>query len=134
MKAVLSTGKEDAALAFENLESVKDEVSCYVAIQSKGFSARRPFYFSPLSRVLSELESLNSSLTGKVTFSEDYEDNAISFECDKFGHVIVEGELYLHSEHYHALRFSFETDQTCLAPFIRDLKKVAAANSDAYPE
>ena len=134
MEAVLSTGKDDAALAFENLESVKDEVSCFVVIRSQGFAARRPFYFSPLSGVLSDLESLNSTLQGKVTFTEDYEDSEISFECDKFGHVIVTGELYLHSEHYHALKFSFETDQTSLAPFIRDLKTVAAANSDDYPE
>lgn len=38
--------------------------------------------------------------------------------------IVVEGELYEHSEFSQKIHFCFQTDQTVLTPFIADLEKV----------
>jgi hypothetical protein len=55
---------------------------------------------------------------------EDEEGNTISFKLDRLGHVEVSGELREYTQRTQRLDFAFETDQTCLKPFITELAKV----------
>jgi hypothetical protein len=70
-----------------------------------------------------ELEHMDRTLTGTATLKALYENDFVTLELDSTGHIDVRGELPDYSEgRFLQLVFEFETDQTSLAPFIRELK------------
>src|SRR5262249_10163461 len=69
------------------------------------------------------LEDMDRTLRGSATLKPLYEHDFVTLELDSTGHIDVRGELPDYSEgRFLQLVFQFETDQTSLAPFIKDLK------------
>src|SRR5690348_3582945 len=76
-----------------------------------------------LDRFIRELEDMDRTLTGSATLKPLYDHDFITLKLDGVGHVAVRGELPDYSGgRFQQLVFEFETDQTSLAPFIRELK------------
>lgn len=62
--------------------------------------------------------------SGSAALKHRYEEHFIKLELDRTGHVGVRGELMdFSSALFQKLVFAFETDQTCLAPLIKDFKQ-----------
>lgn len=97
---------------------------CEVHISSMGFGFKGVFYFDNYLEFCASIEQMAAKLNGSAELKENYKDQAIKFEITNLGHVQVSGYLEHHSEHSQSLSFGFKTDQTCLAPFCKDLRKV----------
>jgi hypothetical protein len=125
---VLATNTDDPALAFRQLRRFGNgsDFTCELHIRAHGFVAQRPFYFSERSfrSALDALRYMHRELTGKARFEEEWEhDQFLQFAMASSGHVIVSGRLVLLSGEPNELSFTFQTDQTCLGPFIHALEQ-----------
>jgi len=65
---------------------------------------------------------MDRALTGSALLKPLYEDHFIELQVDNSGRVTIRGELHEYSASPQHLRFQFETDQTCLAPLVADLR------------
>lgn len=126
MQIDLQTYDEQRQLSFRSLKRTGNSFSGIVRIQSGGFSAERPIYFElhNIQSFCDQLESLDRLNPGTAKLRGDYEDDYLEFELLSNGHVHVTGELVEHSELGQHLEFGFQTDQTCIRPFLRDLHKL----------
>jgi len=63
-------------------------------------------------------------MKGTAELKEDYKDQFIKLQISKLGHVLVCGKIEQYSGYTQTLSFGFKTDQTCLAKFGEDLRRV----------
>ncbi|HKJ32815.1 MAG TPA: hypothetical protein VKA34_13355 [Balneolales bacterium] len=126
----LHTNSQDQFLELSGFELFeKGSFSCKLKIRSRGFGIEKTEYFDNISDFIDQIETMNTTLTGQAIIRENYHDHYIKFEITKTGHVIVSGHLFEYSQHKQELLFEFKTDQTCLEPFIQDLKQVFKVGS-----
>lgn len=127
MKIKLKTNSDDHGLEFLDVERFSDGSGycAVIMVHSRGFSVEIPFYFEvhPLDAFIENLEKMNQSLIGSARIKPFYEEHFIEFEINALGHVRIRGEMIEYSDMPQRLKFEFETDQTCLSPFIHDLRK-----------
>jgi hypothetical protein len=128
MDVVLETHSSNPALALRDVRWFGDSsgyVSQYV-VQSGSFAAARPFYFEaqPLATFLEALEEMDRTLQGAAELRPLFEPEFLRLSLDHTGHIEVTGELVENGPSYQSLNYSFQTDQTCLKPFIAALKEV----------
>jgi len=123
MDTHLATNMPGASLSFRALTRFSDDsgYATVLAVESEPFAGSIPFSFQPhsLKVFLGELRTLNETLRGTATLKPIWERQFVCLRSDGRGHVIVAGELEFEDQQ---LRFAFETDQTCLAPLIRDVE------------
>ena len=123
MDIALTTNVADASLEFREVQRFADGsgFAAFVVIRSGGFAAATTFTFEiqRLKDFLSELEKLNSTLSGIAELKPTWEPGAIRFEGDGRGKVRVHGEL---ADDNQRLEFSFDSDQTCLAPLLQEFR------------
>ena len=94
-----------------------------INMQSGSFSCLdHPFYFDQMKQFLKDLLNLDRRLKGQAETGPKYEPEFIRFEATKLGHITVNGLLQEHGEHQQILRFSFETDQSYLPPFLKSIE------------
>ena len=122
MNVALSTNRQGAMLEFRDIKRFGDESGflTVLALESGDLSARIRFYFEPhsLKTFLGELRQMDQTLSGSATLRPMWESPFIRLALDHRGHIAVSGELGDADQH---LRFTFDTDQTCLRPLISDL-------------
>jgi len=127
MDVILQTNDVDKRLGLYAVERYADD-SGYCAelrIASHGFAAELQFCFEParLAEFIDQVEHMNRTLAGEAVLRPTYEPSYIKLAVMRTGAVVVSGELQtLIDGEDHALRYGFRTDQTCLAPLIRDLR------------
>lgn len=126
MDVVLRTHDDTKYVGFHGIERYSD-ASGYCAdlvVRSGEFTGRVKFCFepAPLAGFVDDLEVMDRTLVGEATLRPLYEETFIKLEVRRTGAVRVSGELVRYAEHTHRLQFGFVTDQTCLAPLIRDLR------------
>jgi hypothetical protein len=95
-------------------------------VQARSFAGNLYVAFETecLEKFIKELEEMDRTLAGSATLKPHYENYSITLKLDRVGHIGVSGELPDYSEGlFQQLLFEFETDQTCLPPFISDLKR-----------
>ena len=128
MDIILATNTDNPTLQFRNVSRFSDGsgYGAELLVRSRAFSVELPFYFEvePLRELIANLDEMDKILKRKALLKPMYEDDFIEFEIDEStGHVEVRGEMFEHSEMPQSLTFEFQTDQTCLAPLVRELKK-----------
>ena len=130
MDIVLQTHDKQKVLTLNNFQLSESFGQAELYVFSGGFSVDTLFYFdrSYFKAFVKNLKVIRDTLCGEAILKPKYEDDYIKFSGSKSGHVVVEGEIFWHSEFDQKLRFSFQTDQTVLAPFIADLAKAAGVN------
>ena len=133
MDVVLETHDSHAVLAFKGIERCGDDFSCMLAVLSGGFSAERQFLIDSeyLEQFCRDIRVMDSTLRGSARLGYRYEQEELAFELDKLGHVLVKGLLIDYGPPHQELRFAFRTDQTCLAPLVRDFERVLKRGSAA---
>jgi hypothetical protein len=128
MDVVLQTNTTDPMLGLLDITRF-DDGSGYVAklrVSSRGFMVDRPFYIdeSGLVDFVKAIGAMDRTLTEAAELRAPYEDDFIRLELRLRGSVAVTGEVRECSDWEQRLRFGFDTDQTVLGPFARDLQAV----------
>ena len=117
---------EKTYLEIYNIEKYSNyEYSMSINLMSYGFGVQEHvIYFNDLSGIISKLEMGFDKLSGDAGFRHQYEDDFISFEHTKHGHIRAYGNLFIHAEYSQKLEFEFDMDQTYISDFIKNLKSV----------
>jgi hypothetical protein len=130
MDIVLRTNTTAPKLELKDIRRFSDGSGyvSHIVIVSDGFSAARPFYFEEwmLLNFLKAIEGMDKDLKGKARVGPAYEEDYIELEVGATGQVTVRGELVEYAPEENRLKFSFETDQTCLKPLLDDLHRCLA--------
>jgi hypothetical protein len=128
MDVILQTQSTDPSLDFVGVTRFADG-SGYVArlrVRSRGFILDRSFYFDGpgLADFVEALGAMDRCLSGTAELRTPYEDHYIRLALGPRGRVAVTGEIREYSGFDQLMRFGFETDQTVLGPFARDLDAI----------
>lgn len=131
MDLVLQTNTDNPSLALLGAERFSDGsgYAATLSVSSGAYSVKYPFFFEehPLNEFIASLSEMQRTLSGVARLKPMWEPQFIEFRATTLGHVLVRGELPGHSQHHQSLVFAFETDQTCLAPFIGALKSLQSS-------
>jgi hypothetical protein len=121
----LATNDKSKILVLSNFcGNQGDPYQCEVDVYSFGFGYKGSFYFDNYSEFVASLEKMSASLSGSAELRENYKDQYIKLEILKLGQVLVSGKIERHGDHSQTLSFGFKTDQTCLATFGKELRRV----------
>lgn len=130
MDIILQTNTDNPSMAFREITRFGDDsgYSARVILRSNWISADYVFFFEnrPLIKFLDGLEKIDRTLSGLARLKPEYEPQFIEFEGMELGHIFVRGELMEHGQHSQRIFFEFQTDQTCLRPFITEFRKIVA--------
>jgi hypothetical protein len=95
-----------------------------------------PFYFDKLEPFCQAIPKLYIDVKGEIRLGQIYERDFIELKMDKFGHVIVRGEVE-ESGMGQKLVFCFTSDQTCLPSLVEStkcvMKEIETANKTLHP-
>lgn len=123
MNIQLRTNTEDPKLEFLNIERYEDQsgYGSTISVVSNGFTAKVFFTFEewPMEEFIKQLEACDNTLSGEATLKPQWDNWFITFTVNRSGQVTVNGILYTLDQE---LKYEFTTDQTCLAPLIKDFK------------
>ena len=125
MDISLQTNSGDRRLEFRDVrKSGKEDYSCLLVLESRGFSANRSFYFDDyqLVRFLEDLVVMQRDVKGEALLRHSFEEDRILFKVSTLGHVVVSGFLVEQSDSRQELHFCFETDQTVLGPLLENFR------------
>jgi hypothetical protein len=128
----LATHNPEQVFALRGLHCAEaDAFGCEVEVRSGGFSARVPFWPErfTLERFLAELRAMDRTLTGEAQLQPLWETEYVRLQLDRAGGVWVSGEVSGGAGNH--LQFGFSTNQTVLAPLIRDLQRVLVSRPPA---
>ena len=121
----LLTNEEYKTFQLTNFELFeKGSFKSDINIFSNGFGYKGTLFFDNGVEFIEKLSSMDENLSGSAELKENYYDQGIKFAMTDCGHVIVSGSIEKHSDCSQCLNFEFKTDQTCLEPFIGDLRRV----------
>lgn len=115
MSISLNTHREDQLLELSDLEPT----SLSLNIRSGTFTGLGDFHHVDTSWLKDFVENLKTiSKNPGVAVLVDLDGNELRFQTD---HLTVSGRIIEPARNRQELQFSFETDQTCLPPFITAL-------------
>jgi len=128
---LLSSSFTSEFLAFRSIKRFEDGSGyrLHVELQAGPFSASYPFFVEsyPVKQFLLSLSALYESLSGEALLKPEYEPQFIRIKAGTGGHMVISGELYVHSDQPQVLKFQFRTDQTCVGLFLQQLHHELAA-------
>ena len=125
MDIVLMTNTDNPSFEFRNGERFGDDSGFRVDlwVRSSGLSFELPFYFEKysLEQFIIGITEMNQTLKGNAVLKPLYEPNIVEFEMNNVGGLWVRGEMTEYTSKLQKVNFEFKTDQSCLAPFLKDL-------------
>jgi hypothetical protein len=121
---ILQTHDSKCSLELRRIECCEGDYFCTLMVRSGDFSAEHRFDFGgeSLARFCTDLATMDEKLIGSARLRHPDEPDELVFEAHGWGSIQVSGHLVGNRLPRQELRFAFVTDQTCLAPLIRDLK------------
>ena len=125
MDIVLPT-HSDNYLGFRDVQRYADHSGfcAHLVVRAHGFRAELRFCVEPEPFIafIEALELMDRTLSGEARLKPIFEDPFIQLSVGHTGRVTVSGNLVAHGPLTQRLQFAFETDQTALSPFARDLR------------
>jgi hypothetical protein len=125
----LATNDPDNGIALRGIQAiVPDAFECQLEVHSAGFAARIGFWPErfALEQFLGQLRDMDRTLAGNALLQPMCEPEYVRMELERTGAIWVSGEVGSAAGNH--LRFGFRTDQTVLAPLIRDMEAVLASS------
>jgi hypothetical protein len=123
----LQTNSETEKLLFRTRFLVDQHFTFYFEAKSREFGGKSHFCVSrsELKQFSTDLLRLHSDLEGVSHLSDYDSDSYIKFEINKSGQLFVTGQIGgSHEDHF--MKFTFQTDQTCIPKFVRDIQTLTA--------
>lgn len=110
----------DKELAIEHLYSVEDYFTFNIWVKSGSFSGASHFCLPKevIKLSIEKLTKMNNELTGCCEIADNDSDAYITFSMDKFGHMIVSGQIG-GSQEEHFMKFRYNTDQTIIDKLVK---------------
>ncbi len=121
----LHTNRETERLSFATRYLVQINFTFDLTVVSNGFSGTSHFCVrrDQIEKMCSDLSTMKQEMSGNTTLEDNDSDASIIFQMKSHGQVIVYGQVGgSHEENY--LKFSFQTDQTCIEPLLTDFHKL----------
>jgi len=121
----LKTNRETERLSFATRYLVQINFTFDLTVVSNGFSGTSHFCVrrDQIETMCYDLITMKQAMSGNTTLEDNDSDASVSFQMKPHGQVIVYGQVGgSHEENY--LKFSFQTDQTCIEPFLTDFYKL----------
>lgn len=118
---VLATNDPEKELSFAELDLMEDCLQIRVNVRTQGFACSKAMMIDDVRHAVGALEEMVTALKGEVRLGAAYEDDELVFKMNDRGQLFVRGRLVAYGEFTHKLEFEFQTDQTALAPFAREL-------------
>ncbi len=118
----LATNDAEKEFSLSELDLMEDCLQLRVNVRSRGFSCSKPMMVDNVRHAVAALEELVTSLSGEVRLGAAYEDDEVVFEMNNRGQLFVRGRLVSYGELTQRLEFEFQTDQTALVPFAREMR------------
>jgi hypothetical protein len=121
----LKTNRETERLSFATRYLVQINFTFDLTVLSNGFSGTSHFCVrrDQIERMCSDLTTMNQAMSGNTTLEDNDSDASVNFQIKPDGQVVVFGQVGgSHEDNY--LKFNFETDQTCIEPFLTDFHKL----------
>lgn len=121
----LKTSRSTERLSFTTRYLVQINFTFDLAVSSNGFSGTSHFCVrrDQIEKMCSDLTTMKQTLFGNTTLEDNDSDASVSLQVQSNGQVIVYGQVGgSHEDHY--LKFKFQTDQTCIEPFVTDFHKL----------
>ena len=125
MDIILQTNDSKASLELRHIEFCNGDFFCTLFVESGDFRAEHRFDFSgeSLAQFLCDLIRMDETLVGTGSLGYGSEPDVLIFQTGGRGHIQVGGLLIANRLPRQEFRFAFVTDQTCLAPFLRDVRR-----------
>lgn len=121
----LKTNRETERLSFATRYLVQINFTFDLTVLANGFSGTSHFCVrrDQIEKMCSDLTTMKQAMSGNTTLEDNDSDASINFQMKPHGQIIVFGQVGgSHEENY--LKFSFETDQTCIEPLLTDFHKL----------
>lgn len=121
----LRTNRETERLSFATRYLVQINFTFDLTVLSNGFSGTSHFCVrrDQIEKMCSDLTTMNQAMSGNTTLEDNDSDASVNFQIKPDGQVVVFGQVGgSHEDNY--LKFNFETDQTCIEPFLTDFHKL----------
>jgi hypothetical protein len=121
----LKTNSETERLSFATRYLVQINFTFDLTVNSNGFSGSSHFCVrrEQIEKLCSDLTIMDQTMFGNTILEDNDSDATIKFQMKPHGKVIVCGQVSgSHEEHY--LKFSFQTDHTCIKPLVTDFYKL----------
>ena len=121
----LKTNRETERLSFTTRYLVQINFTFDLTVLSNGFSGSSHFCVrrDQIEKMCSDLTTMKQAMSGNTTIEDNDSDARVNFQMKPNGQIIVFGQIGgSHEENY--LKFSFQTDQTCIEPLLTDFNKL----------
>ncbi len=121
----LKTYSETKRLSFATRYLVQKNFTFDLTVLSNGFCGTSHFFAlrDPIETMCSDLRIMKQTMTGSAESEDNDSDSNVNFLMKPFGQVIVFGQVGGSSEE-NCLKFTLQTDQTCLEPILFDFRKL----------
>jgi hypothetical protein len=121
----LATNDADKLLVLEDIERFSDGSGwkALLRVRSGWLAFEHDLYFSEkhLASAISSLATMSRNGHAIAKLTGTWEPDFLCLELHTLGHVEVRGEIGHGDSWKQIVRFSFQTDQTVIAPLMRDL-------------
>lgn len=121
----LKTNRETEKLSFATRYLVQINFTFDLTVTSNGFSGTSHFCVrrDQIEKMCSDLTTMKQDMSGSTTLEDNDSDASITFLMKPSGQLIVYGQVGgSHEENY--LKFSFQTDRSCIEPLLIDFHKL----------
>ena len=124
-KIKLKTNRETERLSFATRYLVQINFTFDLTVISDGFSGTSLFCVrrGQIEKMCSDLTIMKQAMSGNTTLEDNDSDASVNFQMESNGQIIVFGQVGgSHEGNY--LKFSFQTDYTCIEPLLTDFNKL----------
>lgn len=124
-KIELKTNRETERLSFATRYLVQINFTFDLTVLSNGFRGTSHFCVrrEQIENMCSDLTTMKQASSGNTILEDNDSDASINFQMKPHGQIIVYGQVGgSHEENY--LKFSFQTDQSCIEPLLTDFHKL----------
>ena len=124
-KIELKTNRETERLSFATRYLVQINFTFDLTVISDGFSGTSHFCVrrDQIEKMCSDLTIMKQAMSGNTTLEDNDSDASVNFQMESNGQIIVFGQVGgSHEGNY--LKFSFQTDYTCIEPLLTDFNKL----------
>jgi hypothetical protein len=121
----LKTNTETERLSFATRYLVYINFTFDLSVLSDNFSGTSHFCVrrDQLEKMCSDLTNMHLTLSGTTILDDNDSDGFVKYEIEPNGKFNVSGQVGgTHEDHY--VKFKFQTDQTCIPPFVQDFKSL----------
>lgn len=110
--------------AFERFEDGSGYKASIDIVSSCFSCVGKECYFDDLQQFYADSMQAYQQQTGRVLLKDMHEKDHFKFDFTHFGHVLLSGVLYSPSNTTQHLSFFFETDQSYVLMFLKQMKEV----------